>query len=656
MSYSIRWYSLQVNSRLIFICLLFALPASAKLKIDIHQKYEDELIRWALKKTGLQREPSPEGKTIERIQIVREKIISQSDPWPNFFNWIHVTTRDYVVRQELLVRPGEKWDVNRLEESARNLRKFFILAVVRMVPCRSKKTGQLVLLVVTKDLWSIRLNMAMSVTGNVFQVLEFNPVENNFLGLNKRVGLHLAMRQLVVNGPIAHRLELGQFYYDQRFWKSRFKLLEKFNVLLPGSVPCGGAIGNSSGVWCHPDRTIDGVNALLQVWRPLFSLNTRWGMNVWAQIKTEQKRSFRINPTQTPRGEVPGLSLRTDTYHDYAGRPAIPRVFDIQNIAGAASFTRSFGIKNKLDLTSGLGFESRSYQHPDNFPFPTEVLRWHAANFFPRSDTLLYLTGKLRTYRPRFLRLLNIQGFALSEDFTLGHDLSLQIWTLMNLLSPEQSRIAFSFKGSYTWQVKHGIFVMWLYTESRLQPKARKLNNEFSSQPIGGAWVNTRIEAAARHVSPPLLWGRIHSRFLVLSLHNNIDRQRLFLGGGAEIDVNRSGFTSYLPTLRGYGPDQFEGDGLFAFNVEYRTRPINLWTLHFGFVAFYDGGGVFGGPDPLDRRRDLDFAYHHSVGCGVREHFPQFDKESLRADFAIPLSRAGGSVGTWFSITFKQVF
>ncbi|MHC4917773.1 MAG: BamA/TamA family outer membrane protein, partial [Planctomycetota bacterium] len=162
-------------------------------KIDLKKKYEEELIRWALKQAGLQRDPSPEGKKIERIEIVREEIIAQSDPWPNFLNWFHVKTKDFVVRQELLVAPGEVWDEEKVEESARNLRKLFILAVVRTVPCRSKKPGHVVLLVVTKDLWSLRLNTIFSQVGGVLQRLEFFPTEMNFLGRNKRVSIHLRM-------------------------------------------------------------------------------------------------------------------------------------------------------------------------------------------------------------------------------------------------------------------------------------------------------------------------------------------------------------------------------------------------------------------------------------------------------------------------------
>ena len=99
---------------------------------------------------------------IERIEIVREDIIAQSDPWPNFLNRLHMTTREYIVRQEILVAPGQQWNQDKVDESARNLRRLFILAVVRAIPCKSSRPGHVILLVVTKDLWSIRMNTSCS--------------------------------------------------------------------------------------------------------------------------------------------------------------------------------------------------------------------------------------------------------------------------------------------------------------------------------------------------------------------------------------------------------------------------------------------------------------------------------------------------------------
>jgi len=641
---------------LLSLALLLALPLEAHaLKIDVTKKYEEELIRWALEKAGLEREPNPAGKVIERVEIVRENVIARSDPWPNFANWVHVKTRDFVVRQELLVDQGQVWDEARVEESMRNLRELFILAVARAVPCRSRSPGKVVLLVVTKDLWSLRINMAFSQVGTVLQSFEAFPTEHNFLGRNKRLGLHYRVRQLDWSeGKIRNDLLLGQLYVDPRVWGSRIQLTEQLDLIMPRDVPCAGAIGARDLVWCRGGGGVDGGYGLVRVRRPLFSLGTRWGFDAWTEVDIRQVRSYRYNSGTPRRGEVEGISLRTDPYPDHYAAPAVPRVYDARIIRGQASYTRSFGKAVKKNLTGGAGVYTRSFEHPDDFPFPEEVLAWHASNFLPRSEDATYLYVSGRTYSPRYIRLLDIQGFALSEDYVLGHDVTLQLQAAANVQDAGQSYLFGLLSAQYTWYFGGDLLSLWLDASSRLQPGLRDLLG--SNRDYDGPWANTYVELGGRNISPPLWIGRLHLRALLRARHNDLDRRRLFLGGNATTDPTKPVFRRYEPVLRGYPADQFEGDGLFSLNLEYRTRPINLWTLHLGLVAFYDGGGVFGGPDPLVPSEDLAFRYHHSVGVGVRGHFPQFDKESLRIDFAVPLTDARGDVSTWFSLSFRQVF
>ena len=78
--------------------------------------------------------------------------------------------------------------------------------------------------------------------------------------------------------------------------------------------------------------------------------------------------------------------------------------------------------------------------------------------------------------------------------------------------------------------------------------------------------------------------------------------------------------------------------------------------MHLGFAIFYDGGSVYGGQDPLNPNRELPFIYRHSIGLGLRALFPQFDRETFRADFGIPLSSNSGQPGTWLSLSFGQAF
>lgn len=647
-------------TRTLLPSLLLALVASEAhaLKLDVKKKYEQELIRWALAQTGLEREPSPQGKIIERIEIVREDIIAKSDPWPNFLNWFHVKTRDYIVRQEILVAKGELWNDDKVAESARNLRKLFILAVVRTAACKSKKPGHVVLLVVTKDLWSIRLNTIFSQVGTVLTKMEFTPTEQNFLGRNKRLSLHVRVEQWDwETRSVRDQFAVGQLYIDPRVLGTRLRLVEWFDLVLAGDVPCGGAWGSDQDVWC-PERgtgAVEGAYAQLRLTRPLFSLDTTWGFDSWAVVDIRQVRRYRFNSGGTvPRGEHEGLSLRTDQLPGHYQSPAVPRVYDVRQVAGSASYTRSFGSakRTKNNLTSGVTVYSYRYTHPDGLPFSDDVLRWHAATFLPRGEdaALLFVAG--RSFSPRYIRLHNIQGFALSEDFALGHEAGVELQVGMNMGEIAHSYAAGIAKLAYRWYLRDDLLTVWLYASGRMQPGLREIYGDTDAQ-YDGPWTNTSLELGARNVSPAFWYGRLHTRIqavfqrafdpdAVAGSPRTLYPARVYLGGDSG--------------LRGYPSDQFEGENLMQVNVEYRSKPLNLFTLHLGFVVFYDGGGVFGGPDPRQRDQDLAFRYHHSVGVGIRGHFPQFDKESLRADFAIPLTDAAGSPSTWFSLSFMQVF
>ena len=345
----------------LFAVTLALSPAPAwTLKLDVKKHYEDELIRWALERTGLQREERPEGKVIERVVIVREDIIAESDPWPNFFNWVHVKTRDYVVRQEMLLAPGDLWDEDRVAETARNLRGLFVLAVVRAVPCRSKRPGQVVLLVVTKDLWSIRVNTLFTQVGTVLQQLSFTPTEHNFLGRNKALSLHFSMRQADLGaGAIRDSVTVGQRYTDPRVLGTRLRFEQWFDLVLAGDVPCGGAAGGTDRVFCPTTSAgdVEGAFGQLRLVRPLFSLDTPWAFDTWLQVNVRQVRRFRYNSGGAiPRGETAGLSLRSDTHVEHFEQPAVPRVYDARQVIGQANYTRSYGQDVKYKITGGLGF------------------------------------------------------------------------------------------------------------------------------------------------------------------------------------------------------------------------------------------------------------------------------------------------------------
>ena len=90
-----------------------------------YSPYEQATISDTLKRTGFVAEPGPDGKIIESVEIVRLEVIEPRDPAPAFLNAVHTTSKDYVIRRELLQRPGEAFATVIADETERNMLRLF---------------------------------------------------------------------------------------------------------------------------------------------------------------------------------------------------------------------------------------------------------------------------------------------------------------------------------------------------------------------------------------------------------------------------------------------------------------------------------------------------------------------------------------------------
>ena len=87
---------------------------------------------------------------------------------------------------------------------------------------------------------------------------------------------------------------------------------------------------------------------------------------------------------------------------------------------------------------------------------------------------------------------------------------------------------------------------------------------------------------------------------------------------------------------------------MVAYNVEFRSRPVEILSCQVGGALFFDIGDAFDGGA---------IAPKSSTGMGVRGLFPQLDRKVFRIDVALPLVRSGvahGPVG--FYVAFEQAF
>lgn len=158
-----------------------------------YSSYEKETIARALAATGLQLEPAPEGKAIEHIDTLRLEVLEDRDPIPDdvigiparkLLNSLHYVSRDSVIRREVLLKDGEPYQQILVDETARNMRSSMPLQVslVLIVPVKGTTADKVRLLVITKDIWSLRLSFDVSVTPGGIENLLIVPQETNLLG------------------------------------------------------------------------------------------------------------------------------------------------------------------------------------------------------------------------------------------------------------------------------------------------------------------------------------------------------------------------------------------------------------------------------------------------------------------------------------------
>ncbi|RKG68620.1 hypothetical protein D7W79_33930 [Corallococcus exercitus] len=548
------------------------------------KNYEDALIAWGLGEVERQVEPAPEGKVLEEVLVTAEEVVAPMDPYPSLLNIFHVRTRDDIVRQEVLIAPGQPYSEALVAESVRNLRKLGLFSVVRAVPVKGSAPGRVALLLVTKDLWSLRLNNEFSAVGSLLLYLRLQGTEQNFLGRGKKVALDFIMR--------LDTFSFGQSYTDKRVLGSRWSLTESAAVL----------INRDTG-------KAEGSRGSLSLSRPLYSLATPWSLSTSVAWNVETARQFR------------GADIWQLPFPD--GAP-VPYVYNTREVAAGATYTRSYGQRYKWNVGMGAGAYHYAYAAPLASQLSDAQADWFRRNYLPRAEDAGYANFSLSAFEARYDVLRNVDSYTLSEDFQLGHS----VLATLRYAPPVFPSAAHFAEGGLSLRYR----VHWgdaLTTASA----AASIRQQFSAQTPGAkeGWTNRRWAAELVQVSPRVLGGRFVARGL---LDVNIDdlSDRVSLLGGSN-------------GLRGAAVDAYSGKRLLLVNLEYRTAPLVVRTVHLGGVFFLDSGSAF------NKRPEMVT----TVGVGLRLLFPQFNVFPFRIDFGYVLNGDRPPVGSRLSLSSGQV-
>jgi hypothetical protein len=541
-----------------------------------YSPYELASIDEAVAALGTRVAVDPEGKTVEGIDVVTLDVVEPRDPAPRALNALHATSRRYVIEREVLLAEGAPYSTYLCDETARNLRLLQQLSLVICTATVGSSADRVRVLVITKDVWSLRMGWDISITGGGLDSLQLVPTETN-LG-----GSHQIAYARYLYQPESQSLGFG--YRIPRLAGRRLNLTAEAGVTWNRK-------GDAEGSW-----------GSVSIAKALYSARTEWAWAVGANWRDEIARRY-----QNGRLAV-----------DPSG---IPWEYGARRVAEAAYITRSFGFTYKHDFTLGAEMNIRSFRSLDVPGADPVALAAFARANIPRSDTRVGPFAQYRAYTSNFLRVLDFETLGLQEDFRLGHDAYLRVYPIARQLGSSRSFLGTYAALQYTIKLADGLIRAGI--ESGAEAEAERLSD---------AWWELNL----RLVTPRLGFGRLVFDAGALNRYRNYLNRQSLLGGDGR--------------LRGYPSSYFVGKDILVYNLEFRSRPLEILSCQLGVAAFYDVGHVANGWDRLHPRQ--------SAGVGFRVLFPQLDRVVFRGDIGFPLARPldPGVPPFTVSIAFEQAF
>lgn len=308
------------------------------------------------------------GKTIDSIFITQLNVFGTSVEdtsvldvswYKEFANWFHISSREYIIKENLLFKEGEKLDPLLLADNERILRRTQYLKDARIIVHENKAdTGKVNVAVITQDVWSKGYNVNMR-SINKGEVELF---DNNIFG-------------------IGHKLQTDLV----------FDYLGQDNLGFKGFYRVDNLLGTFiSGRFFYQDVFGDHLYGF-QFSRDFFSYKTNWVGGIRAlRHKTRQN----INKVDTTLYHVPMEYIEHDLWLGYA----IP--LDLNG--------NIFKGRNRLVLSARYDW--------DIFKKGPEVDERYNYNYRDNYTAL----GKISFSRENFYKSSLIYGFGRTEDIPVG--------------------------------------------------------------------------------------------------------------------------------------------------------------------------------------------------------------------------------------------
>jgi outer membrane protein assembly factor BamA len=419
-------------------------------------------------------------------------------------------TRDRVIMQEVLLQPGDPYDPELARETERNLRKLQYLGSAEVIPHYDAEREVVNLEVTVTDRWPWVALVLPSFGGGRAEV-EVIFGNTNSLGMGQTVGF--------------------QAFYSNQVSDSYSFLLSEPRI---GGAYWGGTL--------HLGRQGEvGNRYQLDIWRPLYSLSTKWAYNGsvfdWATEHLLFHNGFTVS----------------DYYRRRRG--------------GVLGIRRSFRKENRL-LQIGTSY---FYRHDTHRQAP----EWMGV--IPEDKRRATLTAELAAERFRFVKDSYLFLMGPVEDIKLGSRVSIRLGGALKSLGSDSTYPEMGFSlGWWSGSPKIGYVMCDANVDARFE--TGELTNIF-------AW------SALRFYGRLFGKGKLAARAQFNFLEKTEDPLQLLLD-------SPNG-------LRGYEANSFDGTRRVITNLEWRQPLWRMKWVEFGTVLFADGGMIWTEHKPMAKARFL---------------------------------------------------
>jgi hypothetical protein len=496
--------------------------------------YESQRVQRALRERSLEVDPKSEGKRIAYVEVVREDVLADDEIWPTWPNVFHWLTRERVIRRELLLQDGDRYRALRAEESMRNLRALGIFALVRIIPVRTSDPNKVGLLVYTRELWSLRAEVAFAGAGSAFQLTGVL-VERNFLGLDKQLSARFDL------DPKAY--SLGHEYYDPRVLGGELSLDEAFDVIL----------NRSSG---HTE----GSQGLLTLARPFRNLSQEWSWALSGWYAAYVHRAFRGSEIATFHPDAGGQEC------DTPDPSCLRSVWDERNYYAGLSGSYRRGERYKQVFTLGASFNDREVKANQETGLQPGQVAVFNREILPKARRQVYPRVGYDLWLPDYVVFHDLSTFGQSESVRVGPSASSNVSLPLRAFGSSTNSVTFFSSIGYVLGDGRSLAEASLAASARLEQDSV---------------VDQAMTAVVRGATPPWLAGRLVAFASWTGRRRDTSQTAATLGGDNG--------------LRGYQIGAFSviGGNRLRANLEYRSSPLVFESVHLGGVLFYDVGSVY---------------------------------------------------------------